>query len=170
MATPLKEATVSGLAAGPTAAKRSSWPSPRSCATIASSSCSSISPRCSLKISSAAWKRRRLFSKPRCSPPTSLRWFLSATRSPSTRTLLPTRPAHPRGGAYNGTRPGFARAQTPTPIRWKTLPPTRPTKASTTISTPIANSSPARHLAVAGQNQREKVAALLFRRHLARRH
>ena len=63
------------------------------------------------------------------------------------------------------------RAPPPTPTRWKTPPATRPTRASTTTSTPTASFLRCAPISqVARENHREEVAALLLRRHLARRH
>ncbi len=89
--TPLQEATVSGLAAGPTGSKAVVVAKPEELRNhrliVMFFDLTSMQP----EDWSAAWTRRKTFSAPRCSPPTWSLWFLSATRSPSTRTLPPTR-------------------------------------------------------------------------------
>ena len=92
MATPLKEATVSGLAAGPTG-KQSRGRGQARGAAQPSADRHVLRPHFDAARRSRAQRGSGAdySSKPRCSPPISSRWFLLATRSPSTRTLPPTR-------------------------------------------------------------------------------
>ncbi len=173
MATPLKEATVSGLAAGPTGSKAVVVAKPEELRNhrliVMFFDLTSMQPEDLERSVEAA----QTFLKTKMQPADLVALVsLGDTLTVDQDFTADKNALINEVGAYNGTEgQGFAEGATATSQpggRHHRLH-ARRKRVQRPQHRPRALRA-ARHLPVARQNQREKVAALLLRRHLARRH